>query len=76
MLAVMAGLRLASSAMFELYEQIVVEMCELREVDTAKALMRTAPVSQSDAAHTAIDRQAASSRPDRSLCILSGRCLL
>ena len=46
MLASTAGLRLSSVTMIDLYEQIVIEMCELREVDTAKALMRTAPVSQ------------------------------
>lgn len=46
MLSSTAGLRLSATVMHDLYEQMVIEMCELREVDTAKAMMRTAPVSQ------------------------------
>ena len=51
MLATTAGVRLASGTMFDLYEQIVIEMCELREVETARALMRTTPVSQTQSTH-------------------------
>ena len=60
MLATTAGVRLASGTMFDLYEQVVIEMCELREVETARALMRTTPVSQTQTTHQPLGADPAS----------------
>jgi WD40 repeat-containing protein SMU1 len=41
-----ACMRLPIGKMIDLYEQIVIEMVEMREIDTARALMKGATVSQ------------------------------
>jgi WD40 repeat-containing protein SMU1 len=39
----LSSLRLSANALMSVFEQMVIEMAELRELDTARALMRTAP---------------------------------